>query len=137
MSNNNWNYQQLIFESLIFGLMILSACSTDESTELDIPDSIPIEEAYFVQLDLTDRSGDTFKVSIHLEDLTADENIWGNDTVSYWINSDNDDDNWEEVQQGVAFTPTNKGNKLRWMVVFDGSGADQTYIENLTATITQ
>jgi len=76
MVNKNWNYRQLIFETLILGLVILTACSTNEPAELNIPAGVPIEDAYFVQLDLTDRSGDTFKVSIYLDDLTADENIY-------------------------------------------------------------
>ena len=68
--------------------------------------------------------------------ITADETIWGNDLIKYFISSD-DGTNWEEVTVDVAYTPQFLGNQLKIRVVFIGNGANETWLDNLQWTITQ
>lgn len=63
--------------------------------------------------------------------LTADETKYGSDTILYYVNCDENDNNWEEVSLNNSYTIQNPGTKIRVRVFFAGNGGVQTYIENL------
>ena len=59
---------------------------------------------------------------------------WGNDVIQIFINLDNNDDHWEEIQNNIEYTFINPGNQPRFMVVFRGNGGSETYIDDLVIT---
>jgi predicted metalloprotease with PDZ domain len=57
---------------LVFSVLI--SCSTDDTIRRDIPSappSVSLSEAVFYNVDLNDRTGDSFKVQVFVEGLTA------------------------------------------------------------------
>lgn len=68
--------------------------------------------------------------------LTADETIWGNDVVMYFLTPDGGD-NWYEVQNGQSYSFPSIENDLRAAAVFIGNGGTSTYIENVTLSVTR
>lgn len=69
--------------------------------------------------------------------FNADETLWGNDDVKYYLSADDGKEgSWEEVQLGVEHVFRTQGNKLRFRVMFTGNGRSQTFIENIRISYT-
>ncbi len=69
--------------------------------------------------------------------FNADETLWGNDNITYYLSADDGNEgSWEEVQLGVEHIFATQGNKLKFRVVFSGEGVAQTYIENIRISYT-
>ena len=69
--------------------------------------------------------------------FNADETLWGNDDIKYYLSADDGNEgSWEEVQLGTEHIFTTQGNKLKFRVVFSGNGASQTYLENIRISYT-
>ena len=52
---------------LVTILIGLSACDNESIKFSEVPSTISIDQAYFVEIDLTDRRNDTFKVDIYVD----------------------------------------------------------------------
>ena len=69
--------------------------------------------------------------------FNADETLWGNDDVKYYLSADDGKEgSWEEVKLGIEHTFATQGNKLKFRVLFSGNGANETYIENIRISYT-
>ena len=69
--------------------------------------------------------------------FNADETLWGNDDVKYYLSADDGNEgSWEEVQLGVEHIFSTQGNKLKFRVIFSGNGGVQTWIENIRISYT-
>jgi len=68
--------------------------------------------------------------------LSLTETKWNdNDVIQYFVNMDNNDDHWEEVQNNITYTLNNTGTNFRWMIVFKGNGGADTFVSKLSFSI--
>lgn len=78
MTTNQKMMKRGIYKGLILTFMslIVWSCDNDSFHISQIPEGVSIQDSYFVQIDLTDHSHDTFKVDIYLDGLSPDEDIF-------------------------------------------------------------
>lgn len=64
----------IVLISLIFAV----SCSDDDSTSNNtgVPDEVDLSESFFYRIDLTDRSDDTFKVRMYVDNLTDANKVY-------------------------------------------------------------
>ena len=62
--------------------------------------------------------------------LSCTETKYGSDVIKYYLSADNGS-NWEEVTNGEIYTFVNTGGTLLFRVIFIGTGANETYIEDI------
>jgi len=62
--------------------------------------------------------------------INAKETKHGNDIIRYMVSADGGS-NWQEITKATDTLLENPGQDLRIQVIFMGSGANETYLENL------
>src|SRR5690349_7263494 len=66
--------------AILFSALVITSCDSDENKPAKEPEEIPEEvnlsTSFYFQIDLTDRSDDTFKVRMFVSDLTDANKIY-------------------------------------------------------------
>lgn len=60
----------------ILAVYVLSACSDDVDPGFSLPSDADLSDAFYVHVDLNDRSGDTFKVEMYVDGLTEANEVF-------------------------------------------------------------
>ncbi|MEO9965477.1 MAG: peptidase [Reichenbachiella sp.] len=53
----------------------ITACDDSPDPQFELPDDVDLAESFFVYIDLNDRSGDTFKVQMYVNELSEDNDV--------------------------------------------------------------
>lgn len=63
---------------VLISLIFAGSCSDDDSTSNNtgVPDEVDLSESFFYRIDLTDRSDDTFKVRMYVDNLTDANKVY-------------------------------------------------------------
>ena len=69
--------------------------------------------------------------------LESNETKFGGDIIKYYVNLDNNDAHWEEVQLGTELTLAYPGQKLRVKILMIGNGGYDTYTDEVKIATTQ
>lgn len=64
---------------LFFSMFLIASCGDDESKSSGnstVPDEVDLATSFYYQIDLTDRSDDTFKVRMYVDNLSDDNKVY-------------------------------------------------------------
>jgi predicted metalloprotease with PDZ domain len=66
------------FSALFFSCVLIASCTDDEvvSDNSDVPDEVDLSESFYYEINLNDRSDDTFKVRMFVDNLTDANKVY-------------------------------------------------------------